>query len=139
MSSQDGSLRGLHPEVGAPSLGATASQGEASLLFYFGHITDPILVAAMVDDAGPLWRVKARKVLDYLITKHPKVASTVSVVLDGLMTAVVQSVGTVAVAVSEWLETALDSAAAKAAAHSQVVRRPSRMPMRRNLKGGCLI
>ena len=116
-----------------PSLGATASQGEASLLFYFGHITDPILVAAMVEDAGPLWRVKARKVLDYLITKHPKVASTVSVVLDGLMTAVVQSVGTVAVAVSEWLETALDST------HSQVVRRPSRMPMRRNLKGGCLI
>ena len=67
--------------------------------------------------------------MEYFIKKHFKVASTVSVVLDGLIAAVVQSVGTIAVAVSEWLETALDSAAAKAPDHSQVARRPSRMPM----------
>ena len=99
---------------------AMASQGAPSLLFYFGHITDLTPVTTMVEDAGSLWRVKARKVLDYFITKHPKAASTVSAVLDGLIATV---------AVSEWLETTLDSAAAKAAAHSQVVRQSSRMPM----------
>lgn len=57
------------------------SQGVPSLLFYeyFGHITDLTLVTSMAEDAGPLWWVKVPKVLDYFITKHPKVESSLYV------------------------------------------------------------
>jgi len=76
----------------------------------------------------PLWRIKARKVLEYLTTKHPKVVSAlstalvavgniasdpgVSVCVGGPIFAAVQSVGAIAVAVGEWLRSALNSAAA---------------------------
>jgi len=114
-------------------LEATASEGEPSL-----H--QPISVTLLISDAlyqatttrmmdaPPLWRVKARKVLEYLIAKHPKVVSTLSAVLiavgniashpgvsacvGGPILAAVQSAGVLAVTVGEWLRNALDSAAA---------------------------
>ena len=78
------------------------------------------------------------KVLDYFITKHPKVVSAVSTVLitvgsialhPGVASCVggptlaqhaVQAVGAVAVAIGKWLRTALNSAAAKAAARAHL-------------------
>ena len=95
----------------------------------------------------PLWRVKARKVLEYLTTKHPKVVAAFSTVLvavgniashpgvsacvGGPILAIVQSVGAIAVAVGKRLRNALDSAAAPAPAqtHRQAVGGPSRMSM----------
>ena len=69
--------RASQPEVSVSCTEAT-SQGVPSLLFYeyFGHITDLTLVTSMAEDAGPLWWVK---VLDYFITKHPKVESSLDV------------------------------------------------------------
>ena len=86
-------------------------------------------------DTPPLWRVKARKVLEYLTTKHSKVVSALSTVLvtvgniashpgvsvcvGGPILAAVQSVGAIAVAVGKWLRNALDSSGAAAPAQAQ--------------------
>jgi hypothetical protein len=83
------------------------------------------------------WQVNMHKVLNYFITKHPKVVSAVSTVLTtvgsialhpGVAACIggpsaqhaVQAVGAVAVAVGKWLRTALNSAATKAAAQAQL-------------------
>jgi hypothetical protein len=86
-------------------------------------------------DTPPLWRVKARKVLEYFTTKHPKVLSTLSTVLvamgniashpgvsacvGGPILAAVQSVGAIAVAIGEWLRNELDSAGATTSAQAR--------------------
>ena len=96
-------------------------------------------------DTPPLWRVKARKVLEYLTTKHPKVVSTLSTVLvavgniashpgvsacvGGPILAAMQSVGAIAVAVGKWLRNALDSTGAAAPAQAQPIGGASRMSM----------
>ena len=77
-------------------------------------------------DGTSLWRVKARKVLNYLVTKHPKVVSAalttlvaignivshagVSACFGGPILVIVQSVGVMTVAIGKWLRTALDAA-----------------------------
>jgi len=93
--------------------------------------------AAAAPDAS-FWQVNMHKVLNYFITKHPKLVSAVSTVLitvgsialhPGVAACVggptlaphaVQAVGAVAVAVGKWLRTALNSAATKAAAQTQL-------------------
>jgi len=93
--------------------------------------------AATAADA-PFWQVNMHNVLNYFITKHPKVVSAISTVLitvgsialhPGVAACVggptftqhaVQAVGAVAVAVGKWLRTALNSAATKAAAQAQL-------------------
>jgi hypothetical protein len=91
--------------------------------------------ATRVIDTPPLWRVKARKVLEYFTTKHPKVVSTLSTVLvvmgniashpgvsacvGGPILAAVQSVGAIAVAIGEWLRNELDSAGATTPAQAR--------------------
>ena len=132
-----------------PHLGATVSEGAPSLhqsISVTSLIINALYPATTTRtmDAPPLWRVKARKALEYLTTKHPKVVSAFSIVLvavghiashpgvsacvGGPILAAVQSVGAIAVAVGKWLRKGLDSAAAAPMqAHSQAVGGPSRM------------
>jgi hypothetical protein len=86
---------------------------------------------------APLWMLNACNALDFLTTEHPKVMSTLSAVLitvgslpviPGLPAAAggtilashaVQAAGAIAVGVGNWLKSAQDSAAARAAAEAQ--------------------
>jgi hypothetical protein len=86
---------------------------------------------------APIWLLNACNALDFLTTEHPKVMSTLSAVLitvgslpalpgvasvaggaGGAILAshAVQAAGAIAVGVGQWLKSAQDSAAAKAAA-----------------------
>lgn len=86
---------------------------------------------------APLWLLNACSALDFLTSEHPKVMTTLSAVLitvgslpalPGISTAAggtilashaVQAAGAIAVGVGNWLKSAQDSAAAKAAAETQ--------------------
>ena len=86
---------------------------------------------------APIWLLNACNALDFLTTEHPKVMTTLSAVLitvgslptlpgvasvaggaGGAILAshAVQAAGAIAVGVGQWLKSAQDSAAAKAAA-----------------------